>query len=525
MRGHIQRECRLSCQGAGRDTTQPYSSAAATSSAPPPSRGTPAPAGRGAARGGPQSLGGPSRFYDMSGRQSAEASPDVVTEPEQLHESFSISTPVGEFIMVARVYRGCIVSVRGRDTVADLIELGMVDFDVIIGMDWLYSFFAKLDCRTRTVRFEFPSEWVVEWKQDNVVPKGRFISYLKATKMINKGCIYHLVRVTDTNAEVPTLEFVPVVNEFLELESVTFLGHVVSREGIKVDPQKISAVKNWPTPTTPTNIRSFLGLAGYCRKFASSLTRLTQKVVKFQWSYACERSFQELKSRLTTALVLALPEGTDGYMKELNLRQKRWLELLKDYDIDILYHPGKANVVADALRWKSMGSLAHLEACQRPLAREVHQLASLGVRLVDSSEGGAVVQNRVESLLVVEVKEKQYDDLLLHGTPVSFISDRWDQFAVNFWKTFRQGLGTKVNLSTAFHPQTDGKAERTIQTREVMLRAFVLDFKVAILERQIRKLRNKEIASMKVLWRNQQVEEATWEAEEEMKKKYPYLFE
>ncbi|XP_070031974.1 uncharacterized protein [Nicotiana tomentosiformis] len=99
--------------------------------------------------------------------------------------------------------------------------------------------------------------------------------------------------------------------------------------------------------------------------------------------------------------------------KELNLRQRRWLELLKDYDTDILYHPGKANNVADALSQKSMDILAHLEAYQRPLAKEVHRLASLGVRLADASEGGVVVQNRAKSSLMVEVKEKQYNDPLL----------------------------------------------------------------------------------------------------------------
>ncbi|XP_070048603.1 uncharacterized protein [Nicotiana tomentosiformis] len=90
----------------------------------------------------------------------------------------------------------------------------MVDFDVIMGMDLLYCCFSKPGSQTRTVRFEFPNEPVIEWKGDDVVLKGRFISYLKATKMINNGCIENLVRVTDTDAEALTLECVPAVNEF-----------------------------------------------------------------------------------------------------------------------------------------------------------------------------------------------------------------------------------------------------------------------------------------------------------------------
>ncbi|XP_070054503.1 uncharacterized protein [Nicotiana tomentosiformis] len=193
-------------------------------------------------------------------------------------------------------------------------------------MDWLYSCFAKLNCRTRTVRFEFPNEPVVEWKGDDVVPKGRLIYYFKAAKLINKGCIYHLVQVTDTDAEAPSLESVPVVNEFPEVfpdklpeippdreinfridlmpctQSISIPPYRMAPaelrelkeqlkdlEGIKLDPLKIAAVKNWPGPTTPTKIHSFLGLSGYYREFvegfstlASPLTKLTQKTAKFQ---------------------------------------------------------------------------------------------------------------------------------------------------------------------------------------------------------------------------------------------------
>jgi hypothetical protein len=103
------------------------------------------------------------------------------------------------------------------------------------------------------------------------------------------------------------------------LKEVVFLGHVISAEGIFVDPIKVEAVLKWERPTNMTEIRSFLGLAGYYRRFiegfstiASPLTKLTRKEVRFVWSEECEASFQELKERLTSAPVLALPSGQKG---------------------------------------------------------------------------------------------------------------------------------------------------------------------------------------------------------------------
>ncbi|GJV93932.1 putative reverse transcriptase domain-containing protein [Tanacetum coccineum] len=219
------------------------------------------------------------------------------------------------------------------------------------------------------------------------------------------------------------------------LSKVQFLGHVIDSEGIHVDPAKIEAIKDWASPKTPTEIRQFLGLAGYYRRFiegfskiARPMTKLTQKSVKFEWGEKAEAAFQLLKQKLCSAPILALPEGSENFVvycdashkglgavlmqrekviayasrqlkvheknytthdlelgavvfalkmwrhylygtkcvvftdhkslqhildqKELNMRQRRWLELLSDYDCEIRYHPGKANVVADALSRK-----------------------------------------------------------------------------------------------------------------------------------------------------------------------------
>ncbi|GJX79365.1 putative reverse transcriptase domain-containing protein [Tanacetum coccineum] len=192
------------------------------------------------------------------------------------------------------------------------------------------------------------------------------------------------------------------------IPKVQFLRHVIDSKGIHVDPAKIESIKDWASPKTPTKIRQFLGLAGYYRRFiegfskiAKSMTKLTQKGIKFDWGEKEENAFQLIKQKLCSAPILALPEGSEDFVvyfheknytthdlelgsvvfalkiwrhylygtkctvftdhkslqhildqKELNMRQRRWLELLSDYDCDIRYHPGKANVVADALSRK-----------------------------------------------------------------------------------------------------------------------------------------------------------------------------
>nr|GEX60371.1 hypothetical protein [Tanacetum cinerariifolium] len=127
------------------------------------------------------------------------------------------------------------------------------------------------------------------------------------------------------------------------IPKVQFLGHVIDSQGIHVDPAKIEFIKDWASPKTPKEIRRFLGLVGYYRR---------SRAVRQFWPYLkeardfvvyCDASHKGLDHK-------SLQHILD--QKELNMRQRRWLDLLSDYDCEIRYHPGKSNVVVDALSRK-----------------------------------------------------------------------------------------------------------------------------------------------------------------------------
>ncbi|KAK6229056.1 hypothetical protein SCA6_018007 [Theobroma cacao] len=307
------------------------------------------------------------------------------------------------------------------------------------------------------------------------------------------------------------------------LQEVVFLGHVVSRAGIYVDPKKIEAILQWEQPKTVTEIRSFLGLVGYYQRFVrgfslvvAPLTRLTRKGVKFEWdddekviAYASRQLKKHEANYPTHDLELAVvvfalkiwrhylygehcriftDHKSLKYLltqKELNLRQRRWLELIKDYDLVIDYHPGKASVVADALSrstkmyrtlrenyWWSGMKLDVAEFVAKCL-RGKDAIWVIVDRLTKSAHFLAV-----HSTYSIEKLAQLYIDEIvrLHGVPVSIVSYRDPRFTSRFWPKFQEALETKLKFSTAFHPQTDGQSERTIQTMEDTLRACVVDF-------------------------------------------------
>ncbi|KAJ9547570.1 hypothetical protein OSB04_020113 [Centaurea solstitialis] len=493
-------------------------------------------------------------------------------QPNHLENKFEVEAVDNYFVEIGEVYEGCHISIEGHDFPIRLHPIGMGEFDVIIGIDWLWKYNAKIECGKKMVKIPLANKQKIVIYGDRRDRKTCLISLLKARRCLSKWCLGFLACVLDTKKEKSVLGDIPVVRDFPEVfpddlsglppdrqvefrivgfcEPQTaghFLGHVVSRDGIKVDPAKIEAIKGWEPQKTPSEVRSFLRLAGYYRKFIQDFSRLATPLTK---------------------------------LTRKNEKFRRLMELLNDYDCEILYHLGKANVVADALSWKEKkettkvvvlrltvtndlmedirkwqeealkGELRktileeahrsrysvhpgtnkmyhdlrrnfwwprmkkdiayHVERCLTCLqVKEEHQrlsgkLQPLGVpkwkweniamdfvtKLSRTPKGfdaiWVIVDRLTKSAHLLPIKETYSLDRLaklyiaeivsIHGVPLSIVSDRDSRFTLQFWRSFQQQFGSKLKMSTAYHPQTDGQSKRTIQMLEDMLRACVIDF-------------------------------------------------
>ncbi|GJS70074.1 putative reverse transcriptase domain-containing protein [Tanacetum coccineum] len=302
------------------------------------------------------------------------------------------------------------------------------------------------------------------------------------------------------------------------LSKVQFLGHVIDSEGIHVDPAKIEAIKEWASPKTPTEIRQFLALKFWngkkgrsCipdveKKYGSAPILALPREVRTSWYIAM------LRIRELGAVVFALKMwrhylyGTKCVVftdhkslqhildqKELNMRQRRWLTVERQttwrFDIagleevnllpklkqEIATYVSKCLTCAKVKieYQKPSGLLVQPEI---PKWKWENITMDFVTKLPRTAAGQdtiwVIVDRLTKSAHFLPMREddtlekltRQYlkEVVSKHGVPVSIISDRDGKFTSHFWKSLHKALGTRLDMSTAYHPETDGQSERTI---------------------------------------------------------------
>nr|GEW32524.1 retrotransposon protein, putative, Ty3-gypsy subclass [Tanacetum cinerariifolium] len=373
--------------------------------------------------------------------------------------------------------------------------------------------------------------------------------------------------------------------------AVQFLGHVIDSEGIHVDPAKIESIKDWALPMTSTEIRQFLGLAGYYQRFIEGflkitrpMTKLNQKSVKFDWGEKAEAAFQLLKRKLCSAPILALPEGSENFVvycdasqkglgvvlmqkekviaytsrqlkvhekdytthnlelgtivfalkmwrhylygtkcvvftdhksmqhildqKELNMRQRWWLERLSDYDCEIRYHLGKANVVADDLSrkerkyQKSSGLLVQPEIPQWKWENITMDFVTKLPRTTTRQDTIWVIADRLTK-------------------SAHFLPMREDDTLEKLTRHYHTSI--KAAPFEALHGPDEPLA---IPLDEIQVdnKLHFIEEPVEIMDREVKSLKQSRIPIVKVCWNSRRGHGFTWEREDQIQKKYPHIF-
>ncbi|GJX00677.1 putative reverse transcriptase domain-containing protein [Tanacetum coccineum] len=600
----------------------------------------------------------------MSGSEEARQDPNIITGTFTLNKHFATtlfdSGADYSFVSITFIpLLGLEPSDLGFKYEIEIANRQLVEIDKVIkGMDWLSNYKAEIICHEKVVRIPLPDGNMLRVLGETPEDKVRFLMGVKKQEEIVMVRDFPKVFLDDLSGLPPIrIELIPgatpvakspyrlapseleelsgQLKELQDKGEVQFLGHVINGNEIYVDPSKIEAI-------------------------AKSLTILTQKSKTFNWGEEQEYAFQTLKDKLYNAPVLALPDGSKDFVvycdaseiglgclgalmfalkiwrhylygtesviytdhkslqhifihKELNMRQRRWIELFSDYDCEIRYHPGKANVVADALSRKERVKPKRVRAINMILQSSIKdRILTAQKETVDESAGlqkgldemielrndGALyyldriwvpLKGDVSTLIIDEAHKSKYyvhpgadkmyydfrdrywwpgmkkdiakyvsrcltclkvkteyqrpsgllqqpeipiwkwegitmdfvtklprtsnghdtiwvivdrltksahflpmredykmerlarlylnEIVARHGVPISIISYRNSRFTSRFWQSMQEALGTRLDMNTAYHPQTDGQSERTIQTLEYMLRACILDFR------------------------------------------------
>ncbi|GJY70008.1 reverse transcriptase domain-containing protein [Tanacetum coccineum] len=479
---------------------------------------------------------------------------DIAQTP--LENSYDVELADGKIVGVDTIMRGCTLNFLNHPFNIDLMPVELGSFDVIIGMDWLRRCHAMIVCDEKLVRVPYGNETLIfhgNESNDGRESRLTIISCSKAQEYMAKGYFPEVF-----------LEDLPI---FLWLDLAFRQGYKPiphHRSPILVAKRRLVLQKCIGLPELnkadkkehEEHLKAILELlkkeklyakfskclASYYRRFiegflkiAKSMTKLTQKGIKFDWGEKEENAFQLIKQKLCSALILDLPEGSEDFVVYydashkglgvvLSRERRSWLPCYGDLRSVIMheFHKSKYSIYLGSKKmyqdmkklywWPNMKDdiATYVSKCltcakvkaehQRPSGLLVQPAIpewkwdnitmDFITNLPKSSQGfdtiWMIVDRLTKSAHFLPIRENDPLDKLArlylnrivarHGIPVSIICDRDGRFTLNFWKSFQKALGTELSMSTAYHPEIDRQSEKTIQTLENILRACVIDF-------------------------------------------------
>nr|GEX34411.1 hypothetical protein [Tanacetum cinerariifolium] len=426
----------------------------------------------------------------------------------------------GKKVEIDRIIRKCVLELGDSLFTIDLIPFGHGGFDVIVGMDWLSKHKAEIVCHEKVVRIPFSCGKIDLITGAFPIDKSPYrLALSEIQELQEKGFIrlshsswgapvfYHHLRVHKadilkiifrtqyghfkfmvvsfglTNAPAVFMDLINrLVLELLKkeklfakfskcefwIQEVHFLGHMVNSNGIHVDPRKIEAVKNWKAPKSPSEIRSFLGLAGYYIRFIADLSKiakpLTSLIQKNQkpddsmvYRDASNRGFRCVlmqKGKVIAYASRQLKFHENNYTThDLKLgAMRRCIELFSEYDCEIRYYPGKANVRAMSMTIQS-GVKDKILIAQNEASKvenvPAEMLCGLDQQMEKNEDGGLYFNSRTWVPLIGDVRtiimnEAHVTTYSIHLRADNMYHDLRDMY---WWLGMKRDIATYVDIA------------------------------------------------------------------------------
>ncbi|GKB85148.1 putative reverse transcriptase domain-containing protein [Tanacetum coccineum] len=415
----------------------------------------------------------PTRAYVVTSTENSRADKSFVSislalmlniPPITLDTTYDIEIADGNLVGTNTVIQGCTLILLNQPFKIDLMLIKLGSFDVVIGMDWLSKYHARIICDEKVVHIPINGETLII---RGAAPVARAPYRLAPSEM--QELSDQLQELADRG-----------INDFVVYCDASLQGlgaMLMQREKVIA-----YASRQLKPHEEKYNTRDLeLGAVVFAFKIYRHYMYGTKCTV-----FTAHKSLQHILDQ-----------------KELNMRQRRWLELLAYYDCKIRYHPGKANVVADALsqkerfkplRVRALVMTLHLKLPSQILEAQTEAIKEENIKAENLQGMDKAFEVRsngtryrlTKSAYFIPTKETDSMETLTrlhikeivsqHGVPISIILDHDSHFTSRFWQSMQSALGTQIDMSTAYHPQTDRQSERTIQTLKDMLRACVIDF-------------------------------------------------